>query len=185
MARIHSEKIEELKDAHTSLLSFINNHSKATEVARPKIKFYSGIQGIKQAFIDMPWNKKYTEAYLMWPLQDMIDTLGEEFLKWHATPRFKYHIPINIIQRYGDMIIQRKKNEHDWLKSEIKENLNNIRYAPKGTDWQMSYWIYGDKCLFASSGIEKFAFTINSREFVQIMKVMWQEVWNNSMELKS
>ena len=82
----------ELQNAHSSLISFIQNHSKADSTSKPKIKFYSGVQGIKQAFRDMPWDKKDEEGYLMWPLQDMLDTLGEDFLKWHAAPRFKYNI---------------------------------------------------------------------------------------------
>lgn len=188
LARIHSEKIEELQNAHSSLVSFIQNHSKADPVGRPKIKFYSGIQGIKQAFRDMPWDKKNEEGYLMWPLQDMLDSLGEEFLKWHAAPRFKYDIYINVIQKHEDMIIQKEKLKYDWLKVDYKtdgkERLNRIRYAPKGTDWQMSYWIYGDKCLFASGGLEKFAFTIHSKEFCQMMKLMWQQMWNGAQELE-
>ena len=182
LSRIHSEKIEELQSAHSSLISFIQNHSKADQASKPKIKFYSGVQGIKQAFRDMPWNSKHKEAYLMWPLQDMLDSLGEEFLKWHAAPRFKYGLTANVIQKHGDRIIQKEKIKYDWLKVDVKENLNNIRYAPKGTDWQMSYWIYGDKCLFASSGIEKFAFTIISKEFTNMMKLLWQEMWNASTE---
>jgi predicted transcriptional regulator len=185
LTRIHSEKIEELQSAHSSLISFIQNHSKADSVGRPKIKFYSGVQGIKQAFRDMPWDKKNEEGYLMWPLQDMLDTLGEEFLKWHAAPRFKNNIYINVIQKHEDMIIQKNKMKYDWLKVDYEGNLNRIRYAPKGTDWQMSYWIYGDKCLFASGGLEKFAFTIASKEFCQMMKLMWREMWNGAEELKS
>jgi len=196
LTRIHSEKIEELQSAHSSLISFIQNHSKVDSVGRPKIKFYSGVQGIKQAFRDMPWDKKNEEGYLMWPLQDMLDTLGEEFLKWHATPRFKNNININVIQKHDDMVIQKEKLKYDWLKADYRgsdayggasyggASLNRIRYAPKGTDWQMSYWIYGDKCLFASGGLEKFAFTISSKEFCQMMKLMWQQMWNTSTELK-
>ena len=188
LTRIHGEKIEELQNAHSSLISFIQNHSKADSTSKPKIKFYSGVQGIKQAFRDMPWDKKDEEGYLMWPLQDMLDTLGEDFLKWHAAPRFKYNIYINVIQKHEDMVIQKEKQKYDWLQNDYKgedeSRLNRIRYAPKGTDWQMSYWIYGDKCLFASGGLEKFAFTIHSKEFCQMMKLMWREMWNGAEELK-
>jgi hypothetical protein len=47
-------------------------------------------------------------------------------------------------------------------------------------DWKMSYWIYGDKVLFASGGQEKIAFTVHSREFSQMMKLMWRETWKNA-----
>lgn len=175
LARVHADRIEELKNAHSSLLSFINNHTKEEGVAKPTIKFYSGTIGIKQAFRDMPWSNKYKETYLMWPMKDMMDSLDEAFLKWHGTQRFKYGVIINAIEKYNDRILQ--SNKHEWLKNDLESNLARIKYLPKGVDWKMSYWIYGDKCLFASGGKEKIAFTIHSKEFCDIMKLMWQQMW--------
>jgi hypothetical protein len=46
----------------------------------------------------------------------------------------------------------------------------------------MSYGIYGDKCLFASGGKEKIAFTIHSKEFCEVMKIMWDNTWKNALD---
>jgi sugar-specific transcriptional regulator TrmB len=175
LARVHSDKIEEFKKAHSSLLSFINSHSKEESVVKPKIKFYSGTVGIKQAFRDMMWNSKYKEAYLMWPMQDMLDSIDEDFLKWHGTRRYKHGVMIYSIEKHSDRKLQTK--EHEWLENDIKNKLTEVRYLPKGMNWKMSYWIYGDKCLFASGGKEKVAFTIHSQEFCDIMKLMWDQMW--------
>lgn len=180
LARVHSEKIKELQEAQSSLLSFITDHKKEKNVARPRIKFYSGIMGMKQAFRDMPWDKKYTETHLMWPVKDMLNTLDEEFLRWHGTQRFKYGVVINAIEKHEDRELQVK--EHDWLKDDFKTNLVRIRYLPKDVDWKMSYWLYGDKCLFASGGTEKIAFTIHSKEFCDMMKIMWQHTWDSALD---
>lgn len=175
LARVHNEKINEFKKAHSSLLKFISSNTKNGGMIKPRIKFYSGIIGIKQAFRDMMWNSKYKDAYLMWPMQDMLDSLDEDFLMWHGKQRYKYGVVIHSIEKHSDRRLQ--MNQHEWLKNDLKNMLTEVRYLPKGVDWKMSYWIYGDKCLFASGGKEKIAFTIHSKEFCDIMKLMWEQMW--------
>jgi AAA15 family ATPase/GTPase len=46
----------------------------------------------------------------------------------------------------------------------------------------MSFWIYGNKCLFASSGKEKIAFTVHSKEFCEMMMLMWKDLWKNALK---
>lgn len=174
LARVHNDKVEELKKAHSSLLSFIHSHVKEESVAKPKIKFYSGVIGIKQAFRDMSWNSKYTETYMLWPTKEMID-IDEAFFKWHGSQRFKYNVFIYAIEKHEDRKLQNKN--HEWLKNDKVKNLVDVRYLPKGVDCKMSYWIYGNSCLFASGGKEKIAFTIHSKEFCDIMKLMWEHLW--------
>jgi predicted transcriptional regulator len=180
LARIHAEKIKELQDAQSSLLSFIGNHKKEKGVARPRIKFYAGVMGMRQAFRDMPWIDKYPEAYLMWPLRDMLDALGEDFMRWHGTQRYQYDVILNAIQKDTDRSVHNKENS--WLDADFKKYRRKIRYLPKNVDWKMSYWIYGDKCLFASGGKEKIAFTIHSKEFCDVMKIMWENTWKNALD---
>jgi sugar-specific transcriptional regulator TrmB len=185
LARVHGEKIEELQSAHASLISFIQDHGKDDSVARPKIKFYAGVQGIKQAFRDMSWSSKYKDTYLMWPIQDMIETLGVDFLRWHSAPRLKIPVTVNAIEKYEDREIQKHTDKYDWLEKDNEKKpkrYNKMRYLPKGVNWQMSYWLYGDKCLFASGGSEKIAFTIHSKEFCDMIKIMWQKVWDSAEE---
>ena len=179
LARVYNEKMDELKKGHASLLSFIQNHKAKDSVVQPKIKFYAGILGIKQAFRDMPWVKEHKEAYMLWNTKNMID-IDEEFFKWHGKQRFTHKVFIYVIEKHEDRKLQDKK--HELLKNDRKANLVDVRYLPKKDDWKMSYWIYGDKVLFASSGEEKIAFTVHSKEFAQMMKLMWQNAWNNSLK---
>ncbi len=181
LVRIHKKEISDMQSAHEVLISFLQHHKKESSVAQPKIKFYAGVEGIKQAFRDMSWTKEYKEAYLMWPMTEMINTLGEDFLQKHGEPRYKLGVIVNSIQKHVDRKLQTK--EHEWLKDDLVNKLRRVRYVKKGVDWQMSYWIYGNKCLFASGGVEKFAFMIQSKEFADIMKLMWQEMWKGCEEL--
>ncbi len=177
LTRAHKEKMDELQKAQTSLLSFISHNHGDNTVAKPTVKFYSGNLGIKQAFRDIPWQKDITETFMVWPTRDMID-IDEEFFKWHGTQRFKYNVFIYAIEKHADRAIQRG-TKHEWLKND-KKNLVSVRYLPKGVDCKMSFWLYGNKCLFASSGAEKIAFTVHSREFCEMMKLLWKSMWNES-----
>lgn len=176
LVRAHLEKMDEFKRAHTSLLSFIKNTHRSTGSTEPKIKFYAGVLGIKQAFRDMPWRKDVTETFMLWPTRDMIG-IDEDFFKWHGTQRFKYRVFIYAVEKHEDRALQRG-TKHEWLKNDARDNLVSVRYLPKGVDCKMSFWLYGDKCLFASGGTERIAFTVHSREFCAMMKLLWQSMWD-------
>jgi len=177
LARAHAAKIEELQKAQASLLSFIGSHHGGSGASKPKIKFYSGTLGIKQAFRDMMWRKDIKETFMVWPTRDMI-AIDEDFFKWHGTQRFKYGVFIYAIEKHEDRTIQGMK-KHDWLRNS-RDNLVEVRYLPKGADCKMSFWLYGDTCLFASGGPEKIAFTVHSREFAGMMKILWQSLWERA-----
>ncbi len=177
LTRANEEKLQNMKNAQISLLDFIGKNHPKDIVSRPKIKFYSGILGIKQAFRDMPWQKDLKEAYMVWPTKNMID-MDEEFFKWHGGQRFQYGVFIYVIENHTDRSIQHG-TKHEWLKNN-KKNLVSVRYLPKGTDSKMSFWLYGNKCLFASGGSEKIAFTVHSKEFAAMMKLLWESLWEKS-----
>jgi sugar-specific transcriptional regulator TrmB len=174
---LHQKKIKELQLSQDYITEKLKEIERQESVIQPKIKFYSGTDGIKHAFNDMPWTQGAGEAYLMWPLQEMIDTLGEEFLQFHGRKRYEYKIQIKAISKESDRGIR----NGDWS-SDTTNHYREVRYAPSSIDWSMSYWIYDDKVLFATPGKEKFAFIIYSREFAHMMKQLWEQMWNVSAE---
>lgn len=176
ISRAQAERLDALKAAQVSLLSFVKDSRGAGDsVARPKIKFYAGTLGVKQAFRDMMWQKDLKEAYLFWPAKDMIG-IDEEFFKWHGAQRFKHGVFIYAIENHEDRQIQ-GVDKHRWLRN-TRDNLVEVRYLPKGVTCKMSFWLYGNKCLFASGGSERIAFTVHSKEFAQMMKLLWQSLWD-------
>lgn len=178
LARAHEKKLEDMKGAQASLMSFIRGHHRDDSVARPKVKFYAGTLGVKQAFRDMMWEKGITETHMLWATKDMI-AIDEDFFKWHGTQRFKYGVFIYAIEKHEDRKLQGDK-KHEWLKNDAKGNLVSVRYMPKGAEWKMNFWLYGNKCLFASGGTEKIAFTVHSKEFVQTMKLLFDNLWGQA-----
>lgn len=176
---VYKKKMSEFETAHKSLITYIQENSQkesTSSISRPKIRFYYGVEGIRQAFRDTPWSEKHLETYLMWPMKEMVDLLGEEFLIHHGTPRLHHRIDMKVVQKFEDKGII--PESFKWKKYDQNEELTEIRYAPQSMNWNISYWIYGDKVLFAGSGHEKYAFVVQSREFASLMKLMWEQMWS-------
>ncbi|MBC7766450.1 hypothetical protein H7Y21_00445, partial [Arenimonas sp.] len=91
---------------------------------------------------------------------------------------FSHDVMMQVVQKHTDK--NNVSESFKWKNHDIEQKLTQIRFAPKNMDWSISYWIYGDQVLFAGSGYEKYAFVVYSREFAQLMKLMWQQVWSVS-----
>lgn len=176
IAQIKARQMSLVESSFSEILKIAQNP--ISTVARPRIRFYSGVEGIRQAFRDTPWRAKCKESYLMWPMKDMIETLGEPFLKQHGGERTKHKVMLYSIRKESDRQIM--KEQYDWLKSDRLALLREVRYAPKNIDWSMSFWVYGDQTVFAGSGSEHFAFIVHSREFASLMTLLWKQTWERS-----
>lgn len=175
--RVGDQKIEEFKKNQEKLLQYINNAQKEDTVSKPKIKFYFGNEGIRQAFRDTMWHSECKETYLMWSTKEMLEILGPEFSEWHSSMRLRYKIVLNVIRKTEDKEIDKTEG--------LKEGWNSyrsIRHAPTEIDWNMSYWIYDNKVLFSAGGKERFAFVVHSKEFTNLMITLWKQVWEVSSD---
>ncbi len=176
-----ARKISEIKSAETALLAFIASQDQKNGPVKPKIKFYVGTEGIRQAFRDTMWHEKCTETFLMWPTTEMVDILTPEFSKWHSEQRLKYNVQMYVIRIDSDRALDKSSGaKQELVESKSWTNDIFIRYAPKETQWAMSLWIYDDRCLFASSSGEQFAFVVQSKEFANLMHVLWKNTWEVS-----
>lgn len=179
---VYKKSLEKLEGAHKSLISYIqeNLHKKDSEggSSKPRIRFYYGVEGMRQAFRDTPWVAEHKETYLMWPMREMVELLGEEFLIHHGTSRFDHRVMMQVVQKHTDK--HGVPESFKWKNHDVEQKLTEIRYAPANMNWSISYWIYGDQVLFAGSGNEKYAFVVHSREFASLMQLMWSQMWSVS-----
>jgi HTH-type transcriptional regulator, sugar sensing transcriptional regulator len=177
LKQLKTSKITDVEQAFAEVIKLSQNKSRS--VSQPRIKFYSGVEGMRQAFRDMNWTSEYRDTYLMWPMQEMLDTLGEEFLRFHSSGRYKHRVVLHAISKESDRKL-RGDPHHEWLQHDPKEKLREVRYAPKHVDWAMSFWSYGNQTLFAGGGSEKFAFIIRSKDFTELMIELWKSMWEKS-----
>ena len=168
---LEREKIE-FKKSLPSLLQ-------KTSFIEPKIKFYSGKEGMKQVINHIMLNRDI-ETILMWPMSEMMKVLGDEYLRDLNEKRVRRNIFLRVIWP-KDKILNSKK--YPYLASD-EEHLRDLRIAPESMSWDMGYWMYEDKVAFLSSEKEGFGFVIQSKDFAKLIKAQFEEIWKHSKPSK-
>jgi sugar-specific transcriptional regulator TrmB len=179
LPRLIKNKIESLEQEKNDLDLILPELLNKTSSIEPKIKFYSGIEGVKQVMNDMLWYRNI-ETYTMWSISDILDFLGENFTKELNKQRIRQSIYTKAIWPYNKKVDIRK---HPYL-GVGEKFYREIRIAPKKISWNMSYWVYADKVAFISSKKETFGFVIHSRDFAELIKTQFKMIWEISKPIK-
>jgi hypothetical protein len=107
-------------------------------------------------------------------MSEMMKVLGGEYLEDLNLKRVQRNIFLRAIWPL-DKVLDFKK--YPYLSGD-KEHLRELRFAPKGMTWNMGYWMCGDKVAFLSSEKEGFAFIVRSREFADLLKLHFEQMWS-------
>ncbi|MDI6733876.1 MAG: helix-turn-helix domain-containing protein [Patescibacteria group bacterium] len=175
---LHTQS-ETLKRNEEELARLLPSLQKNSRTIEPKIKFYSGTEGIKRVLNDLLWYKNI-ETYTMWPISDMVDLLGKYYLENLNRKRIRNNISIKGIWPSGKIV---PLKEFPFL-GVGKGHLRELRIAPKNMVWNMSYWLYADKVAFISSKKELFGFLIHSHDFAELLKTQFEVIWKLSTPIK-
>lgn len=159
-----SRAISEGKAAFEKMLPHLGH---AQDGVDPKIKFYAGKEGFRQVLTDVLVNAP-KELCALWPVTDMTQVVGEEYLQSFTKRRLREGIRVRAI----------------WPPQKSKKQLiipaEKTRHAPKGTEWRMGSLIYGDKVSFIASREESFCFTVTSRDFAELNRAQFEVLWRHS-----
>lgn len=159
---------EEKRKFEISLPSLLN---KAMFI-EPQIKFYSGREGVKQVLNHIMTNRNI-ETELFWPMSEMLKVLGPEYLEELNTKRIQRNIYLRAIWPLDKKVDIRK---YPYLAGD-ENHLRDLRFAPKGMTWNMGYWMYENRVAFLSSEKEGFGFVIHSKEFADLMRLQFEQMW--------
>lgn len=172
LPQLLERKIEELEAGKTALKELLPNIAIQTEHLEPRVKFYTGTEGVKQVLNDMLWHSN-TDTLTMWPSQEMMNVLGPEYLKNLNRKRILRNISIRgIWPRNSGLSFK----DYPFM-GVGKGFLRELREAPPGMSWNMSYWLYGDKVAFISSKGETFGFVVQSQDFVGLLRTQFEVLW--------
>ena len=182
----HIDDVRNIQELLNDKIKSLENEKKQFELSlpsllqkvafiEPQIKFYSGKEGVKQVMNHIMLNRNI-ETILFWPMSEMMKVLGPEYLKDLNDKRVKRNISLRAIWP-KDKVLDSK--EYPYLASG-KENLRDLRFAPLGMTWNMGYWLYEDKVAFLSSEKEGFGFVVQSKDFSNLMKLQFEEIWKIS-----
>lgn len=169
------EKIHSLEKEKTQFKQALPSLLEKASFIEPKIKFYSGKEGVKQVINHIMLNRNI-ETILMWPMSEMMKVLGDEYLKDLNIKRVQRNIFLRVIWP-KDKILDTEK--YPYLGSG-EEHLRDLRIGPEGMTWDMGYWMYEDKVAFLSSEKEGFGFVIQSKDFATLIKAQFEQIWKIS-----
>jgi sugar-specific transcriptional regulator TrmB len=162
---------ESLKKAQTllpELLSVYNFKQK------PKVKFYEGVEGLKEAFEDTLNAKGEILAYAVGT--DMYDALGEEYFKSYFRRRTQKGIHVRVIapdDSDSKMVIKNDANE-------LRES---VLVPHKQFYFSIETNIYNNTIMTASWR-EKFAVIIESAEIANFHKKMFELAWLGAKQIQ-
>lgn len=180
LPRILDEKIKSLKQEQSDLNTLIPKLLNRTQAIEPKIKFYSGVEGVRQVLNDMLWYKDL-QTYALWPISEMVELLGKEYMADMNRRRIRQKLSTRGIWPEDKRV---DLEGHPFL-GVGKGFYREIRIAPKEMTWNMSYWVYADKVAFISSKKETFGFVIHSRDFAEMIKAQFEVIWKVSKPIKA
>ncbi len=180
LSRLLTEKAEELRRERDALDTLLPSLKTKTDSVEPRIKFYSGVEGVRQVLNDIHWYHDL-DTMSLWPVSEMVGLLGKEYFADFNRKRIRQKIFIRAIWPQ-DKRVSFKENP---FLGTGGGHLRELRLAPKGLSWNMGYWIYADKVAFLSSRKETFGFIIRSRDFANMMKTQFESVWKASKPVKA
>jgi len=169
---------EKAKNSFAQLLPDLKSQQK-TDFISPKFTYYEGTESVKQMMKDcLLYRDIETEAFF--PIKDMLDVLGTDYLANHNKERIRRNISLRTIWIKGKEV-DIKKNIFLGVGKEFKRE---IRIAPQGVESSMGYWAYGNKVAFISSKKESFGFIVESKELRQLLKTQFDLLWQISRPIK-
>ncbi|MFA5995570.1 MAG: helix-turn-helix domain-containing protein [Patescibacteria group bacterium] len=133
---------------------------------KPKVTFYEGEKGMREAYEDTLTAQESILAYAN--VETMHEALPNFFPEYYAR-RSKAKVAIKALMPQNKSSQERAKQD----KAELRES----SFLPdKEATFSPEVNIYNDKVLIASWK-EKMAVVIESREFAQLQKLIYQLVW--------
>jgi sugar-specific transcriptional regulator TrmB len=139
---------------------------------KPKVKFYEGIDGLKEMYNLSLTSTEPLRAYTS--AEQLEKTLGARYTKSYFDARRKRKIPIKSILPFEPYAVK--------LKQEEKKYLRTMRFVPKKFyDFSPEIYIYDNKISFISLK-EHFGVLIESRELAEAMKKAYDLAWAKAKE---
>lgn len=147
-----------------------------TSGMRPKIRMYDGLEGIKTVFEDTLTvsNKK---LYGILSMEDLYEIPGKKYMDDYTKRRIESGIKLHVVRS------EQKDVEEVWPSSK-KEN-RELRYAADSLIFPMTVYLYDNKVSIMSSQKEHFGVIIESADFYNTLKNLFDLMWQVSKIVRS
>lgn len=164
---LQQKRLFDVKEALPELKGIFN-----LTTNKPKISYFEGLEQMKNILWEETRCKK--ELLGIWSGQEVADLFGTTLLDEVDQRRRTKGITVRVVR------VLAADAPFEQYKDQPGSN-RQLRYAPEGTKFPMAMTIYDTaKVSFMSSKKEGFGFIIESAEFFQVMKVLFEGYWGLS-----
>lgn len=106
--------------------------------------------------------------------------LGKEFIEGLIQERIKRGTRLRSLQIAEDTAAHWEGHT-----TEAGKQITEIAYVPPKYAFSLTMAVYDDKTIFISSKREGFGFRVESKEFTEVMRMFYDNLWRNSGKLKN
>lgn len=149
------------------------NRLLSSSVFEPKVRFFRGQEEIRQIYEEI-LTSFINEAWYVGPTAKINEILGESYMRRWVRRRKETGIKSKAIRVREDEV------KEDIFTSE--KYLRSVRYAPEGFTSPGHVLIYGDNVGLITTPQENFGLVTTSREYAEIMRSWFKELWKVSSE---
>lgn len=136
---------------------------------QPEIKIYRNISGMKKIFEDVLSSEEKIGRYYISNF-DLEDLLGEDFLNDFVKRRVKAGIKSLSLRSFKYKPEREIGINHHKL-------LREVKFMPEDMGIKPYMCIYGNKVVVISAKEEKMGFIIESKEFAEAQKIIFDAIW--------
>lgn len=141
----------------------------------PKIKLFEGANEVEKVYEDI-LNYRNIDSFSIWPVANMILQLRDGFWEHNNRERIRNNLKIYQIRSHEKQLDITTAP----YTTPCPELLRWSRIAPKEMQFDMGYWMYGNKVAMLSSEKERYGFIIESDEMTGMLKAQWNYLWTVS-----
>jgi len=142
---------------------------------KPKITFYEGRDGLREIYRKTLETKSKLALWIS-PVQDIFETVGEDFLIKYINERSKKEIWIKSVH-----ITSKNATDYKLLSPETYEKtFRKVRFTPTGITISNTVAIWDNKTAVINSRKEGMGIIIESEDYTNMMKTFHDLLWNIS-----
>lgn len=165
------DKIDRLEQSRDFLNEALPSLRESLEIVTPKLRFFEGVEGVKQLLKDLMWHSD-TTIQIYWPAEQMNELFDIKFLEWFDDRRTTRKLIVESL--WPEHTNKQELGLFKKLPGDIQKKLHRCPTP------NMAFLIYDKKVAFISSNSEAFGFITESKEFSELQKIQFNVLWNTA-----
>lgn len=171
-----AEMVKQKLDLAQSIIPLLKAINKEGSF-QSRITFYQGKKAVQNLFNEA-LNMQGKELLGLWAAKDMDKILEKKVVEAFIKQRLKKGIRLKTLHP-----IDKESFYDNEVKTDLGRRLTEMAYLPEQYTFSLSMQIYDNKVAFYSTRKEGYGFMVESREFSEVIRMLYDLAWNNSGKL--